>query len=150
MNRMLAAMAMLVCALWLGGPAHASRTMQGNVIVVRDDRGGKVSSRAAEISQMKARGQRVEIRGRICLSSCTMYLALPGACVEATTSFGFHGPSNRGARLSENDFEYWSQVIAAHYPEPLRAWYMETGRTQISEYFQISGAELIRLGLRGC
>ncbi len=132
------------------GLAQLAGAARPHVIVISNDRGGLVRARAAEIDRIAAAHQRVEIRGRVCLSSCTMYLGLADTCISPATSFGFHGPSFYGAKLSVRDFEYWSRVIASHYPEPLRAWYMRTGRTRISSYFRVSGRELIRMGIRQC
>ncbi|MFU8881070.1 MAG: hypothetical protein ACNA7Q_01790 [Rhodobacterales bacterium] len=126
------------------------RVSQPARVVIRNDRGGIVSRRVAEIAQIRAQGQSVEIRGRICYSSCTMYLGLPNTCVEPDTSFGFHGPTHFGQQLSTRDFDYWSRIIASHYPASLQGWYMEQGRNTQSTYYRISGAELIRLGLRQC
>ncbi|WP_415183280.1 hypothetical protein [Phaeovulum sp.] len=119
-------------------------------LVVRNDRGGLVSARVAEVAALRASGRAVEIRGQVCLSSCTLYLALPKTCVDARTTFGFHGPTHYGQKLSARDFEYWSQVIAAHYPAPLAKWYLKKGRSKVGGYYRIKGAELIRLGLRDC
>ena len=127
-----------------------SNASQPARVIVHNDRGGIVSRRVAEIEAIRARGQSVEIRGQICYSSCTMYLGLPQACVLPDTRFGFHGPSHFGQQLSQRDFDYWSRIIAAHYPAPLRQWYMEQGRNTRSGYYTISGAELIRLGVRRC
>ncbi len=128
----------------------SSSTSSRAVMIVGNDQGGLVSRRAEEISQILSQGTHVEIRGQVCYSSCTMYLGLPDTCVMPQTSFGFHGPSYYGRRLSDRDFEYWSQIIAAHYPDPLRSWYLAEGRTRISDYFRISGTELIRLGVQQC
>ncbi|MFV2034775.1 MAG: hypothetical protein ACC631_06655 [Halocynthiibacter sp.] len=130
--------------------AQAASTARGQVVVVSNDRGGLVGRRAEQIETIRATRQRVEIRGRICLSSCTMYLGLPNTCISPDTSFGFHGPSFYGTALSPADFEYWSAVIASYYPQPLRDWYMREGRTRISNYFRISGRELIRMGIKQC
>lgn len=130
--------------------AQTGNTARSGVIVVSNDRGGLVGRRAEQIEQIRTSGQRVEIRGRVCLSSCTMYLGLPQTCIDPNTSFGFHGPSYYGTALSQSDFEYWSALIASYYPAPLRGWYMREGRTRISRYFRISGRELIRLGIRQC
>ena len=147
-----------LCLLVLG-PAFAptmapaqdsSSTSSSAVMIIGNDQGGLVSRRAEEISRILSQGTQVEIRGQVCYSACTMYLGLPGTCVMPQTSFGFHGPSHYGRRLSDRDFEYWSQVIAAHYPDPLRNWYLSEGRTRISDYFRISGSELIRLGVQQC
>ena len=130
--------------------AQTANSARAGVFVVSNDRGGLVGRRAEQIEQILAAGQRVEIRGRVCLSSCTMYLGLPQTCISPNTSFGFHGPSYYGSALSASDFEYWSNLIASYYPAPLREWYMRKGRTRISGYFRISGRELIRLGIRQC
>ncbi|WP_421704865.1 hypothetical protein [Aliiroseovarius sp.] len=133
--------------------AHAAQSAArgaDRVIVIRNDRGGLVAKRAEQIRQIRRSGQRVEIRGTLCLSSCTMYLGLPGTCVSPNTTFGFHGPSRSGRRLSPDEFEYWSALIARHYPAALRDWYMETGRMRITSYYRMSGRELIRLGVPAC
>jgi hypothetical protein len=123
---------------------------QASVHIVRNDRGGIVGTRAAEIRRIKSTGQRVEIRGRICLSSCTMYLGAGDVCVSPDTEFGFHGPSYYGKPLAPQYFEYWSEVIADHYPKPVRDWFMTKARYKQSGYHTLLGAELIRLGVESC
>jgi hypothetical protein len=146
-----AILALLVSLLPTVASAQSSvATSSSSVMIIGNDQGGLVSSRAAEISRILAQGRHVEIRGQVCYSACTMYLGMPDTCVLPQTSFGFHGPSHYGRQLSARDFEYWSQVIASHYPAPLRTWYLAEGRTRISDYFRISGSELIRLGVRQC
>lgn len=144
----LALMASLAPSLTLAQSSAA--TSSSAIMIIGNDQGGLVSRRAAEISRILAQGTHVEIRGQVCYSACTMYLGMPDTCVLPQTSFGFHGPSHYGRQLSARDFEYWSQVIASHYPAPLRSWYLAEGRTRISDYFTITGTELIRLGVRQC
>ncbi|MGH1355090.1 MAG: hypothetical protein ACRBBS_08435 [Thalassovita sp.] len=120
------------------------------VRVVHNDRGGVVGNRAQEIASIQSRHQRVEIRGRVCLSSCTMYLGAGDVCVDPNTKFGFHGPSAHGRPLEPQQFEYWSAVIASYYPERLRDWYMTEGRYKSDGYFTMYGAQLIRLGIAQC
>lgn len=142
---------LMVSVLPTIAPAQSTAaTSSSAIMVIGNDQGGLVSRRAEEISRILAQGTHVEIRGQVCYSACTMYLGMPDTCVLPQTSFGFHGPSHYGRRLSARDFEYWSQVIASHYPDPLRNWYLTEGRTRISDYFRISGSELIRLGVRQC
>lgn len=154
--------AVLLCAAVLAlsaavagaqGRVSAVAPLHGSLpgpLVVRNDRGGRIAPRAAEVAALRASGRAVEIRGEVCLSSCTLYLALPQVCVDPRTTFGFHGPSHHGRKLSDRDFAYWSELIAAHYPKALAAWYLREGRNTISGYHRIKGAELIRLGLRAC
>lgn len=139
----------LAC-LAIGAVQPDLASAQAGVHIVGNDRGGIVSNRAAEIRRLKSSGQRVEIRGQICLSSCTMYLGAGDVCVSPDTRFGFHGPSYYGRPLAPQYFDYWSDVIAAHYPDPVRDWFMSTGRYRQNGYYTILGAELIRLGVEAC
>ena len=123
---------------------------QAAVYIVGNDRGGIIGNRAAEIRRLKSSGKRVEIRGRVCLSSCTMYLGAGDVCVSPDTRFGFHGPSYYGKPLEKRYFDYWSDVLADHYPDPVRAWFMSTARFKQSGYYTVLGAELIRLGVEAC
>lgn len=123
---------------------------QAAVYIVNNDRGGIIGTRAAEIRRLNSSGQRVEIRGQVCLSSCTMYLGAGDVCVSPDTRFGFHGPSYYGKPLEPRYFDYWSDVLADHYPAPLRKWFMSTARYRQTGYYTILGAELIRLGVEAC
>jgi hypothetical protein len=120
------------------------------VIVIGNDLGGIVGPRVNEVRQINATGTRVEIRGEVCLSSCTMYLGAGNLCVSPDTDFGFHGPSFFGANLPAQDFEYWSQVIADHYNEPLRDWFMREARYRQLRHYTVTGEELIRIGYPAC
>jgi hypothetical protein len=120
------------------------------VLVVGNDMGGIVRTRAVEVQQINATGTRVEIRGDICLSSCTMYLGAGNVCVSPETDFGFHGPSFFGADLPPRDFEYWSLVMASHYNAPLREWFMREARFRQLTHYTVTGQELIRIGYPAC
>lgn len=118
--------------------------------VVGSDRGGYLHDRLIELKNLKRSGVRVEIRGRVCYSTCTMFLGLPGTCVDPNTTFGFHGPSRSGRRLAQEKFDYFSRVMADFYPEPLKAWFMAEGRNRISGIYKIKGSEIIRMGVKAC
>lgn len=119
-------------------------------LVVQNDRGGLIGARALEISDINARNIRVELRGRICYSSCTLYLGADQVCVNEDTVFGFHGPSQRGNALPQDRFEHWSAVMAAHYNAPLRDWFLSEARHRISGYHRVTGASLVALGYTAC
>lgn len=123
---------------------------QAGVVVVANDRGGYVGRRAMEIEAIRAVGHRVEIRGSVCYSSCTMYLGAGDVCVSPGTQFGFHGPSDNGRPLPQDRFEHWSQVMARFYSEPLRSWFMTEARFERTGLFYLSGSDLIRMGYRAC
>ncbi|WP_109464782.1 hypothetical protein [Albibacillus kandeliae] len=145
-------LALLVLGLGLGAPVEAAQraATSGRALVVRDDAGGVVQARVAKIASLRSQGQTVELRGRFCLSACTLYLGLPGACVSPQTKFGFHGPSLYGRPLKTRDFERWSHLMAGYYPEPLRDWFMSTARYRLTGYETLSGADLIDMGIARC
>lgn len=148
LTRVLAATAALTLSLGVfSSPAKAAASQP---YVVGNDRGGFVRDRLIELRNLRASGRRVEIRGNICYSTCTMLLGLPNTCISPNTKFGFHGPSKSGQRLSPAKFDFYSRVIAEHYPQKLNAWYMETGRNRINGVYKIRGSELIRMGVKAC
>ncbi len=132
------------------GPAAASN--RAPALIVGDDRGGPVRARERKIRRLIRNGSRVEIRGSYCLSACTMYLAVRNLCVSRRTVFGFHGPSSPlyGIALPPESFERWSRLIAAHYPEPLRSWYLREGRNRTVGFYYLTGERLIDMGIEEC
>lgn len=136
---------MLASVLSVAAPAKAEQSF-----VVGSDRGGYLHDRLIELENLQRNGVLVEIRGRVCYSTCTMFLGLPGTCVDPDTVFGFHGPSRSGRRLAPKDFDYFSRVMASYYPEPLRKWFMDKGRNRINGVHKIKGTEIIRMGIPAC
>lgn len=118
--------------------------------VVGSDRGGYLHDRLVELNNLERNNVRVEIRGRVCYSTCTMFLGLPGACVDPETTFGFHGPSRSGRRLAQKDFDYFSRVMADYYPKPLKEWFMAEGRNRISGVYKVKGSKIIEMGVPAC
>lgn len=131
-------------------PLHSAEAAGRAPYVVGNDRGGYLHDRLVELGNLQRNGTRVQIRGRVCYSTCTMFLGLSGTCVDPNTTFGFHGPSKSGRRLAPQQFDYFSQVMADYYPTQLRDWFMREGRHRISGVYKIKGAELIRMGVKSC
>lgn len=143
--------ALLITTLAL--PAYAARPkskVPGATIVINGDPGGSVRERFGEIQQINRLGQRVEIRRGSCMSSCTMFLGARNVCVTPKAIFGFHGPYRFGSKLTQAEFDRWSKVIASHYPPAIKTWYMTNARYSTRRPSKLSGAELIRLGVRQC
>lgn len=131
--------------------SHAPAVAAGQTpYVVGDDHGGFLRDRLFELRDLRASGRPVEIRGRICYSTCTMFLGLPNACISPDTTFGFHGPSESGRRLPRDQFDHYSRIIAANYPQELNSWYMKTGRNRIRSLYKIKGSQIIQMGVRAC
>jgi len=136
-----------ICEIW-ATPLFAAQAK----IIIGDDRGGAVDARARIIRGYRKQGAHLEIRGNYCLSSCTMYLSLRDVCVLPDTLFGFHGPSSAifSIGLSPAAFEYWSRIMAAHYPEPVRTWFLQEGRNRTMGFHIYHGWQLINMGIRRC
>ena len=134
----------------VGCGAAQAGSSTGPAYVVGNDRGGFIYDRLVELKNLRASGRRVEIRGNICYSTCTMLLGLPETCISPKTTFGFHGPTKSGKRLDPKQFEYFSRVISQYYPAPLQSWYMETGRNRLRGMHRIRGAAIIRMGIDAC
>jgi hypothetical protein len=140
-------LSVVVCALIGFGPAMA----QGRAaVVIRDDPGGELPARLKQITDLRADGVQVELRGALCASACTLLLSLENVCVDRSTQFAFHGPSHYGTPLPRENFEYWSAFMADHYREPVRSWFMSEARYQIKGYRTLTGADLVRYGYRAC
>jgi hypothetical protein len=137
-----------LCLLGTGVMAPDTADAQ-QTIVVRNDHGGLIQRRANKISEIRASGQRVEIRGT-CMSACTMYLGAGNVCISPNARFGFHGPSSFGRRLVSQDFERWSNVVASHFKPELQQWFMTKARYRINGFYRISGRQLIQMGYTSC
>lgn len=121
-------------------------------LVVTDDYGGSLPERVQQIEAMRRKGISVAVPYGHCMSACTLYLGLPDTCVGPSAVFGFHGPSAGQSTigLPQAEFEHWTRLMASYYPPPLRRWFLREGRYTTLTYKTVSGAELIRLGVRAC
>lgn len=129
------------------GSSESARAAQPGSYIIYSDYGGSVAERSDFIRKLERSRSRVEIRGKYCLSSCTMMLGLKGVCVQSNTIFGFHGPSRQGARLPKVQFERASQFIASYYPPRLRRWYLSEARFTLDNLHVRTGADLIASGI---
>ncbi|WP_417702448.1 hypothetical protein [Pseudophaeobacter sp.] len=148
LGKAVATLALIALTLFI--PAGSTAATGQSPYIVRNDRGGFLRERLIELRELRASGRQVEIRGRVCYSTCTLLLSLPNTCISPRTQFGFHGPSEGGHPLSPEKFDYYSRIIAQHYPAKLNRWYMQTGRKRINRLFKIKGSEIIRMGVRAC
>jgi len=130
--------------------AQAQVYPQSRALVVGNDRGGLLTDRIKQIASLRRTGQPVRITGNVCFSTCTMLLALPQTCISSRTTFGFHGPSSYGRALEPARFNHASAIIANHYPEQLKTWYMNKARYKIRSVSRVKATELIKMGIRQC
>lgn len=119
--------------------------------VIRNDLGGSLERRVAQISSLAGSARPIEIRGD-CASSCTLYLGLPQTCVSETARLGFHGPQSQiqGIGLTPSEFEYWAQLMASYYPPEIQSWFLTKASKVTSKVFVLSGRDAIRMGARAC
>ena len=123
----------------------------GGVVIIGNDSGGFIRRRAEEITRYSAEGVQVQIRGRYCNSACTMYLGVPGVCIQADTLFGFHGVRAYGVfPVAEPKAKAAAAFLAQYYPPPLRHWFMTVARHSTLRLHKIRGAHLIAMGVQKC
>lgn len=141
----------VACALVVPVAVPQAANANPAVKIIRSDGGGSLQERIAQIAQLDADGTRIEIRGQ-CASACTMYLGMQNTCVYPSAKLGFHGPQSQlyGISLPADEYQYWTHVMADHYPEQIRAWYLQTAsQVTVGVYF-ISGSDAIRMGAHAC
>lgn len=110
------------------------------------DEGGLINDRGRAVHEIIGRGDPVRIKG-LCLSACTMFLAVPWVCVYPDAVLMFHGP--RGVDGPVTDTEYSAGVVwmSRYYPDPLRQWFLEIGHDRET---WLLGRSLIDLGVNAC
>lgn len=108
--------------------------------------GGSIPDHQRLVQSLRDIGCAVRIE-RTCASSCTMLLAVPGACLASGAELMFHGPSYSGLPMPPEEFERWSKAVASYYPPRIRSWYLSVGR--YGQHWMRS-KEAVRLGARAC
>lgn len=132
----------------------------GEPYVVKHTNGGFLGN--FEKRFLATQDRPVEIRGKACASSCTMWLSHPNVCVEPQTVLGFHGPSDGLSVLISTQLtiipvyhfmplKQRRQVVglmADHYRlngnEALGDWFIESGAWKLYGWFfkNLSGQEV--------
>lgn len=110
------------------------------VVVVRDI-GGVVADYQRQTALY--RSQNREVRLHECRSACTLALSLPNVCVYKSSVLRFHQAYDWNTK--EVDHRVSDQLFRS-YPQAVRARLGYLTR----KYKSLSGAELIRLGVRDC
>ena len=144
----------LVLLLWITGALPTvAQTLSARAplpaLVIRNDMGGRLDLRQAEIRQLRQSGRKVELRGR-CYSACVMYLGLGNVCVSPGADFGFHGPQKMFGRMPRDLFDHWSEVMVRDLPPPLQSWFMAKARHVSRGVMILPGHSLIAMGYRRC
>ena len=129
----------------------AAPVARAEVVTIREDRGGPVVTYIDHVAQLSKSGAEVRIEG-LCLSACTLYLGAKNICIGEEAKLGFHGPASAfgGFPLPKPEFERLTKQMARHYPKPLRDWFMSTARYELTDYYVVTGAEAIRMGVKRC
>lgn len=140
-------LAALIAALALSGCMSAAPQVSWDV-VIRDDPGGNVAQRRAQIGEMFFDDRRVMVQGR-CASACTMYLVLgpDRVCTTATARWGFHSARNpKTGQLGEQG----TREVVAMYPPRLQQWFWANAHGKIgADAAWLTGAQMIANGFTG-
>lgn len=113
------------------------------------DEGGFIDLRAEEIKRLKEKGTRVEIGdGNVCISACTMYLALENTCVHPNAVLGFHSAISGSSAKSRHQY---NRIMANHYPPEIRSWFYTSGASEVFVTWKtLKGSEAIEMGAKAC
>jgi hypothetical protein len=119
------------------------------VIVISDDGGGGVDDHVKFYDRIAASGIPVRVEG-ICVSACTLVLALPRSqlCITPTASFGFHLANDGAPNANLTDV-----LQDRYYPKSVVAWIKEFlhGRPLTPSVIYMSYSEAIRVdAARSC
>jgi len=104
-------------------------TSASAMVVLSDDKGGKMEEYTARFQQMRNSGETVVIDGT-CLSACTMVLSLvPGnrVCATPNAVLGFHAAwmyDDSGKRVASAS---GTRDLMETYPAAVRAWIERNG-----------------------
>ncbi len=122
----------------------AATTATAEPYAVKHTSGGNLLRFEKRYNKMQSRP--VEIRGKGCASSCTLWLSHPDVCIEPETLFGFHGPSDGLSSLISAQLT----IIPLYHFMPLKArkkivnamaaHYRLNGNEAIGDWFMDSGA----------
>jgi hypothetical protein len=108
--------------------------------------GGRFSRFDPVVDQYNQSGERFRITGR-CQSACTLFLSIRNVCIEPSAQLLFHAGSGSGGQTSSNSR---SHMLSA-YNEKLRTYLQEHHAMETSEFFAISGRDMIsKFGYRSC
>jgi len=106
-------------------------------LTIHYDEGGSIARYRTEVGRALFYGTQVRITGP-CISSCTMYLALPPEqlCLHPDAPFWFH----RGGATDEG-----LAVLRAHYFPELREWFDEHAAQHRMSSVKLTGREIVAL-----
>jgi hypothetical protein len=119
-------------------------------VVVGDHVGGLVYGIGADVEDINHLGLRVEIVGKYCNSSCTLFLGAKKVCVSPETLFGFHKPrKSNGSTLNRKKLSLVNSYFGKHYKKTIRDWWEKNG-SRSTEFVYLKGDELIKHGYQSC
>lgn len=111
-------------------------------------RGGDVQAHVGQMLRWNEAGCTVRVEPRaVCASGCTIFLGAARVCTAPDARFMFHAP-----RMTLGPAEmlpFMTAYASAWYPAPIREWFRATVVSSGRDHW-VTGAELIRHGLREC
>ena len=129
------------------GALHADsllyRMANGRPDVALEDNGGSVLDRADFV-----RSHRDDPTYRLpieCYSSCTLLLAIRGACVEPGSHLYFHSATLDGRRSPR-----WNAYAMGFYPETVRRWVIAHRALDSLQFTRLDWRSAAHLGVRVC
>jgi hypothetical protein len=108
--------------------------------------GGSLDAYYSYVYQHRQAGNRFEINGAVCQSSCTLFLGVGDVCVGPHTRFGFHAPSHGGLfranpKLEARAVAAMSEMYSQGHPA-LGPWFEQNALHKILTMTHLTGQQL--------
>lgn len=120
----------------------AGRASAATYIISKNDRGGYLLPAYRAMVEKNAGGHRVEIRSRLCLSSCVLHLGAWDLCISSYTVFGLH---SAGGTDDQRAIDAANRLIAdaiSYHATELGEWFLSIP-AKGQRVHRKTGAELI-------
>lgn len=113
------------------------------------DNGGFITTYIENVRHANRTGTELRLTGT-CVSACTIYLGARYVCVAPEARFWFHAAYDTYSGKVSADA---TTMMASYWPGPVQGWAKvvgATGSTAFTMRRSLTGADLIRLGVRRC
>lgn len=114
-------------------------TTTAHAEVITNDLGGSLNRYYREYKKFISSGEIVEIKGR-CASACTIFIALPNACIHTDAKLGFHSATAFGLFQSKEGNEW----VAKFYPPELRNRFLTKYSNSLG-FTWLSGSDVLAM-----
>jgi hypothetical protein len=117
--------------------------------VIKRDLGGPILEKASQIYASKK--PYAVLKGGVCASACTLIFSRPDTCVHKEARIIFHSPRGLGGtELLDSDYKFYVSFMSLSYPPKVAKIFLERAEKSKNFQFELSGADMIKAGVKEC